>query len=442
MNGVLRRIPMVFSVLVVAALAASAVSVPSVAVATPPVTWGPPQLAVPTTTNIGNSARVNWVSCSSAGNCVAGGYYGGVGRQAFVVSQTAGVWGTPQLAVPTITNSGGFAEVTSVSCSSTGNCVAGGFYRDGAGAQAFVVSQTAGVWGTPQLAVPTTTNSGNDARVNSVSCSSAGNCVAGGTYRDGAIRQAFVVSQTAGLWGTPQLAVPTATNSGNTAEVISVSCSSAGTCVAGGFYRARGAGFQAFVVNDDRATFADVGLTNPFYTFVQWMASSGISTGTAQPSGKPLYKPADAVSRQAMALFMYRLSRRTFVPPVTPTFADVATTSQFYTAVEWMFQRSISTGTAQPSGKPLFKPSDPVSRQAMALFVARYAGANLTTPPTTQRFADVPLNAGTAAAIDWMFTTGVSTGTTQPSGLPLYRPTNPVSRQAMAAFLFRVDNLP
>jgi len=199
---------------------------------------------------------------------------------------------------------------------------------------------------------------------------------------------------------------------------------------------------NAPIVIEDPATFADVGPTNPFYTFVQWMASSGISTGTAQPSGKPLYKPADAVSRQAMALFMYRLSGETFVPPVTPTFADVATTSQFYTAVEWMFQRSISTGTAQPSGKPLFKPSDPVSRQAMALFVARYAGANLTTPPTTQRFADVPLNAGTAAAIDWMFTTGISTGTTQPSGLPLYRPTNPVSRQAMAAFLFRVDNLP
>jgi len=78
----------------------------------------------------------------------------------------------------------------------------------------------------------------------------------------------------------------------------------------------------------------------------------------------------------------------------------------------------------------------------MALFVARYAGTNLATPPTTQRFADVPLNAGTAAAIDWMFVTGISTGTAQPSGLPLYRPTIPVSRQAMAAFLFRVDNLP
>jgi len=363
-----------------------------------------------------------------------------------VVSQTAGVWGTPQLAVPTTTNSGNEASVSSVSCSSAGNCAAGGFYKDGAGNQAFVISQTADVWGTPQLAVPTTTNSGGFAEVSAVSCSSAGNCAAGGFYFDGAGQQAFVVSQTSGVWGTHQLAVPTTANSGNEASVSSVSCSSDGNCAAGGYYR-DGAGLQAFVgssFNEELPAFADVGPTNPFYTFVQWMASSGTSTGTAQPSGKPLYKPADAVSRQAMALFMYRLSGETFVPPVTPTSADVTAENnpRFYTAVEWMFQRGISTGTAQPSGKPLFKPSDPVSRQAMAIFLARYVGANLTVPPTTQRFADVPLNAGTAAAIDWMFVTGISTGTAQPSGLPLYKPTNPVSRQAMAAFLFRVDNLP
>jgi hypothetical protein len=78
----------------------------------------------------------------------------------------------------------------------------------------------------------------------------------------------------------------------------------------------------------------------------------------------------------------------------------------------------------------------------MALFVARYANANLNVIPTTQRFADVPLGASSAAAIDWMFVNGISTGTPQPSGLPLYKPSDPVTRQAMAAFLFRVNALP
>jgi len=41
-----------------------------------------------------------------------------------------------------------------------------------------------------------------------------------------------------------------------------------------------------------------------------------------------------------------------------------------------------------------------------------------------------------------MFVNNISTGTAQPSGLPLYQPSGPVSRQAMAAFLFRLDALP
>ena len=191
----------------------------------------------------------------------------------------------------------------------------------------------------------------------------------------------------------------------------------------------------------ENPTFADVDPTSPFYTYVQWMSSTGISTGTVQPSGKPLYKPVDAVSRQAMALFLYRLSADTFVPPVDQTFADVPPASPFFTAVEWMANRGISTGTVQPSGKPLYKPVDPVSRQAMALFLARYDHVDVSTPPATQSFADVATNGFGAAAIGWMAQTGISTGTAQPSGLPLYKPVDPVSRQAMAAFLYRLAHL-
>jgi len=189
-------------------------------------------------------------------------------------------------------------------------------------------------------------------------------------------------------------------------------------------------------------TFSDVIVGSPFYSYIEWMSSSGISTGTPEPPAKPIYKPTDAVSRQAMAVFMYRLSGATFTPPGTPTFADVDSSSPFYTAIEWMASTGISTGTPQPPAKPLFKPADPVSRQAMALFLARYAHVDTSTPPTSQSFADVPITASAAAAIGWMASAGISTGTAQPSGLPVYLPANPVSRQAMAAFLYRLAHLP
>lgn len=188
----------------------------------------------------------------------------------------------------------------------------------------------------------------------------------------------------------------------------------------------------------ESSSFADVGVSASFFTYIQWMASSGISTGTVQPSGLPLYKPSDAVSRQAMAAFLLRLSGDTFTAPLKATFADMDSSNPFYAAVEWMAVHGISTGTVQSSGKPLFKPTDPVSRQAMALFLARYDHADVSAAPDNQSFADVPVGSAPAAAIGWMASSGISTGTAQASGLPVYAPLSAVSRQAMAAFLYRL----
>ncbi len=177
--------------------------------------------------------------------------------------------------------------------------------------------------------------------------------------------------------------------------------------------------------------------TSPFFSAIGWLKTNSISTGTAQPTGLPLFKPSDSVSRQAMASFLYKLSGDSFTAPGTASFADVAVGSPFFTAVEWMKSKGISTGTPQSSGLPLFKPLDAVSRSAMATFLSRYAGATLPTP-TTQSFSDVPLSSAVAPAVEWMKTTGISTGTPA-EPLPLYKPADPVSRQAMALFLFRVD---
>ena len=194
--------------------------------------------------------------------------------------------------------------------------------------------------------------------------------------------------------------------------------------------------FDKFVAPSD-PTFADVPSTATFYNEIEWAAAAGITTGSPQLTGKSLFKPVDDVSRQAMAAFLYRLSHDTFAAPVEPTFADVTSANQFYTAIEWMAAEGISTGTPQESGKPLFKPVDAVSRQAMALFLSRYAGATVTTP-TEQSFADVPIESDPAPAIAWMAEHGISTGTANPPGLPLYKPADPVSRQAMAAFISRL----
>jgi len=203
------------------------------------------------------NAQVSSVSCASAGNCAAGGYYDSPGSQAFVVSERNGAWGkaieVPGLAALNVSEA---AQINSVSCPSAGNCAAGGSYTDGVGSfQAFVVSEKNGTWGkaieVPGLAV---LNAGfpATARVNSVSCPSAGNCAAGGSYTDGSNQQQpFVVSEKNGTWGKA-IEVP-GLNSFGLAQVSSVSCGSPGNCAAGGNYFTSLQGL-AFVVSERNGT--------------------------------------------------------------------------------------------------------------------------------------------------------------------------------------------
>jgi hypothetical protein len=209
-------------------------------------TWGT-AIEVPGTATQGDNAAVTSVSCGSAGNCSAGGYYQetvGFGQaQAFVVSEVSGTWGTA-VEVPgtAALNTGGIAEVLSVSCASAGNCSAGGFYDSSTGPiqyQPFVVSEVSGTWGTA-VEVPGTAalNTGGYGSVYSVSCTSAGDCSAGGDYENSSYAsQAFVVSEVSGTWGTA-IEVPgtAALNTGGGANVNSVSCAAAGNCSAGGYY--------------------------------------------------------------------------------------------------------------------------------------------------------------------------------------------------------------
>jgi hypothetical protein len=208
------------------------------------------------TLNRGGNAQVDAVSCGAPGACAAVGYLGGDSassqQQAFVASETGDRWSRAQ-EVATALNLNGPGELYSVSCASAGNCTAGGYYSDRTeNLQAFVVSEVNGRWGSP-LEVPGTArlNRRGDAAVESVSCASAGNCSAGGEYADADDdAQAFVVSEVGGRWGLAQ-EVAGSLNKGEYASVYSVSCASAGNCSAGGGYDSTSTAVQqAFVVGE------------------------------------------------------------------------------------------------------------------------------------------------------------------------------------------------
>ncbi|UOQ57719.1 S-layer homology domain-containing protein [Leucobacter allii] len=184
--------------------------------------------------------------------------------------------------------------------------------------------------------------------------------------------------------------------------------------------------------------FIDVLYGSKFYTEINWMKSSGISTGTTTSKGQK-YLPGSNVSRSAMAAFIFRMENvpATYQPPAKSPFADVKTSDKFYRQIAWMYTSGLSTGTRE-GGKRYYKPNDGVSRSAMAAFIFRLETPSYSAP-STARFADVPKGSRFYKEISWMYDSGLSTGTVK-SGKRYYEPSDKVSRAAMAAFLYRLKH--
>ena len=74
-----------------------------------------------------------------------------------MIDEAGGRWGDAQEVAASLNTQNG-AAVDSISCSSAGNCSAGGYYQDSAGGRAFVVEATAPVTLTTTVATsaPTT----------------------------------------------------------------------------------------------------------------------------------------------------------------------------------------------------------------------------------------------------------------------------------------------
>jgi hypothetical protein len=125
------------------------------------------------------------------------------------------------------------------------------------------------------------------------------------------------------------------------------------------------------------------------------------------------------------------------------SFSDVPSSHPFADEISWLVDHDITTGYDDGT----FGGSRAITRQAMAAFLYRAAGEPDFSPPVTAAFLDVPSGGADTAAhpfyleIEWLAAQGISTGYPAPGGSE-FRPRAIVTRQAMAAFMYRLAGEP
>jgi hypothetical protein len=216
-------------------------------------------------------------------------------------------------------------------------------------------------------------------------------------------------------------------------------------------------------------SFADAGPSNWAYGFIETLLHSGVTTG-CDPANR-LYCPGGLVTRDQMAVFLARALRGgdANIPTLgtvlekgayncsaggVSLFGDVAPTDWFCRHAHAVLAAGVTTGCDPAAG--LYCPSPTVTREIMAVFVARaMAGGDTGVPmgytdpsgraydcnPAAENtfFADVRASSWTCRYVHFLWARGAIGGCDPVNHL--YCPAPPVTREQMAKFLTNGFNL-
>lgn len=144
------------------------------------------------------------------------------------------------------------------------------------------------------------------------------------------------------------------------------------------------------------------------------------------------YRPAVNVTRGNMAVFMKRALQLGDAVYVDGTFTDVTTA---YPAANDI-QACVDAGIVQGYNDNTYRPTNPVNRGSMAIYIARgLAGGDTLVPsgPATPSFSDVGTSAQQYKYVEYAVAQGVVQGYANGT----YRPTLNVTRASMAVFVYR-----
>jgi PKD repeat protein len=179
----------------------------------------------------GRYAVLHGVSCASATSCVAVGHYKGPSE---TVEPLAEVWDGSgwSLTDPAHPPGSTSAALDDVSCATSTNCVAAGYYASGPGAYRTLIERWDGAkWSVETPPNPTGSSS---SWLAGISCTSTSICFAAGAYQAGSIEKTLVERWSGETWSVQSTPNP---GSRDEARLEAISCPASSACTAVGYYR-------------------------------------------------------------------------------------------------------------------------------------------------------------------------------------------------------------
>ena len=192
-------------------------------------------------------------------------------------------------------------------------------------------------------------------------------------------------------------------------------------------------GLYPVTYTEGTVTVLPTNVTKPGYTFLGWFTAY---TGGVQVRQIGATETGDKI--------FYARWQKTVLPPppvtpgtpVTPArpaapvglpFADVSGSDWFYNDVRYVYEKGIMDGT----GADRFSPNAPLTRAMIVTILYRMAGSPSVSGSSD--FTDVAAGKWFAKAVAWAAANGIVNG----YGDSLFGPNDPVTREQLAAILYR-----
>ena len=177
-------------------------------------------------------------------------------------------------------------------------------------------------------------------------------------------------------------------------------------------------------------------VTKPGYTFLGWFTAASGGVQVKQIEATETGEKTFYARWQKTVLPPPPITPGTPSAPVTPAkpaapvglpFADVSGSDWFYNDVRYVYEKGIMDGT----GIDRFSPNAPLTRAMIVTILYRMAGSPSVSGSSD--FTDVAASKWFAKAVAWAAANGIVNG----YGSGLFGPNDPVTREQLAAILYR-----